>query len=158
MRRRHLQLAAFALIVVAAIGASFFANRAAIERERVAQIVQCERVQVLRDQTNFLSLADYRVYMAAYDRETKLIKEDPDSAATHRKAALIFYEVAHTLAVTGPTDCKAAVDRPRRYRAPAPEFIYKGGAGVEAVKKRSEELVRQARQNETLPPLLRESK
>lgn len=155
--RPYLQLIAFIVVVVAAVGTSYIANHNAIERERQAQIVQCERVQVLRDQTNGLALADYEIYIAAHEREAKLIKSDPQAAETHRKSSLKFYEIAHTLSVTAPTNCREAVDRPERYRAPAPVFIYRNGPEVEAIRGRSEDIVRRARRHVPLPPLLRDS-
>lgn len=158
------QLLAFLLVVLVASGATFEASNQGrardralaakgIERDRAASMIACRRVQVLRDQTNALTLVAYDSFQAGYRRELQLIKKDPKAAVTHRRSARTIRLVTRTFLVTGPTNCNQAVDHPDHYRAPGPSFIWKGGPVIKNVRARTRNLVKYAKTHHSLPPI-----
>jgi hypothetical protein len=116
-------------------------TRAAIVRERDAQLLACERIQVLRDQANLITFIAYDAWAQGAKREHSLIKGDPTNAEKHRLSEANLTKTAHRLVATGPTACIPAVDHPESYIPPSPELIYKNGARVQIARKRSNRIV-----------------
>ena len=143
--RRYGQLLAFLLVVVVSIVALYKVQNGAITRERDAQLVACERVQILRDQANGVSVLIYKVYSDGAKREKSLIKGDPENAGKHRKSFKAIDTQRKRLVITGPTDCNLAINKPKVYKPPAPEFIYKDGPRVKIAEKRAEAIIKKAK-------------
>jgi hypothetical protein len=102
-------------------------------------------VQVLRDQTNGLTLLAYDAWAQGAKRQFKLAKSS--SGETKRQyiaAAKQLQTIANTMVVTAPTNCLAATDNPDSYRAPKPEFVYKNSASVKLVRERSKTILQKA--------------
>jgi hypothetical protein len=159
---RHRKTLAYLLLTVIILAAVAYTNHnavgrerhertIAIEREDRATIRTCERVQILRDQTNGLSFIAYDAWAGAAKREKGLIKTTKGKVReTHRASYKSLQDLADSMIVTGPTDCRAATYRPDIYRPPAPEFIASGGPAVAIARKRSRDIIERAKLNEPL--------
>lgn len=123
---------------------------ALIAHSRTAQLRTCQRLQILRDQTNATMLTAYTIFHATERQENDLAKRDPENAVLHRELALAFRRSSRQLMVTGPTSCREAVDHADRYAAPAPEFIFKDGLRVKIAQKRAKAIQDKARRGEPL--------
>lgn len=87
-----------------------------IDRDRA--IVQCERVNALRGQSNIADIIVWRNFSSAVQREAKLADVGGPGAGTHRDSADEIARNAQRLSITPLTDCKRAIDSPGRYKAP----------------------------------------
>jgi hypothetical protein len=155
-RSALLRLAAYIAVAICASVAVLKISDQAIERERLAQIAVCERVQVLRDQANGTNVLVFDTFndvirnqkkylaQAVTKEQKKQLKETLDRAR----------HVVNTTTVTGPTDCHAAVDHPTTYKAPAPEFVKNGGKRIQTIRDRSDKIAALARAKQPLPPIL----
>jgi hypothetical protein len=156
------RLAAYVLVVIVAIVATFTiehrsiererqANRIALVREQDAQLATCRRVQILRDQVNGTSLLIYDTFNSVAKQQKALMENSTGKARRQaRRSYLRAKKVADTTIVTGPTDCHGATLNPDRYIPPAPEFIAKGGPHVKILRQRSEDIIRKAHLGEPL--------
>lgn len=134
-------------ILFFAIAIVGFVDRRSDHRTTSVQFASCVRVQVLRDQTNALTLAEYDKNMNDYKRERRLVKEGPSNADIHRESAKNILTLTHELLVTGPTRCYEATYNAEDYRPPNPEFVYKGSKRVEEMRRRYKENLRRAAEN-----------
>lgn len=79
----------------------------------------CERVNVLRSQSNGSDLVSFKILSLSGQRESALAKTGPKSEAkTHRDSATGLWAQATHLRVTKITDCVHAVDDPAHYKTP----------------------------------------
>lgn len=84
---------------------------------RVGLIATCERVNVLRAQSNVTDIALWRVLASSYEREIALADAKGDTSI-HKRAAADLKRYAGQIVVTAMTDCARAIDHPESYRPP----------------------------------------
>jgi len=129
------------------------ATQTALHREDAAQTRTCERIQLLRDQANGTNILVFQTFRSVARSQRKLLRAKnltPAQRRSARQALSRAMGVVRTTVVTGPTNCKAAVERPDVYVAPAPEFVYKNSKRVRIAIKRSQDIVRKAETNTPL--------
>jgi hypothetical protein len=145
-------LVGYVILLIAVVTAVYMIQGSAIERERQAQLVQCERVQLLRDQSNGVNFLIYDYFKEAAEAQTEAakIEKDPKQKEVRLSTAARLQRTADTTVVTGPTDCNQAVNNPTEYSAPAPSFIAEDNAQVKEAKRRAAEIINKA---ETDTPL-----
>jgi hypothetical protein len=146
-------LLAFLVLAVGIAGAFYFSTHNQLNREREAQVFTCTRVQILRDQANGQAFLIYNTFKQVADQQRAVIESGKLKGPALKQARQSLKRAARvvkTTVVTGPTDCIAATDSPRSYRAPAPEFIAKGGARVRVAKERADLIVTKARLGQPL--------
>ncbi len=78
----------------------------------------CDRVNVLRAQSNGSDLVSFKILSLSGQREAALAKTDTENAKTHLDSAKGLWEQARNLNVTKLTDCDQAVKHPDKYVAP----------------------------------------
>lgn len=153
----HRRTIAFGIVVVCTMVAVAYVQHNAINREDRAQIRSCERVQVLRDQTNGLSFIAYDAWNNAAKREKSLIEATKGAERrNHQVSYRGLRALARSMVITGPTNCSKAIGKPDKYKAPAPEFIYKNGPNVAIAHRRSMAIIEKAKKKislyDPLPP------
>lgn len=116
-------LVGYAILVVGILLAVYFYSHSVNDNLRDGLLSSCERVNILRAQSNLSDTVSWSVLSSAAEREQALIKKDPDAAPAHRKSADALSNQSNGLTVTGMTDCKAAVSRPRTYNIPQAIYI-----------------------------------
>lgn len=147
----HKRTIAFVFVTLITLLSITYVQRNAILREERAQIRTCERVQILRDQTNGLSFIAYDAWAGAAMREKRLAEATKGREhAQHQKSYVGLQTLADKMVITGPTDCSRATSEPDRYEAPAPEFIGAKGPNVELSRRRSQTIIEKAKKNEPL--------
>jgi hypothetical protein len=112
---------AYLVILVAALAGMVVYIRDANNVDRDRAIVQCERVNVLRAQSNVTDVAVWRNFAAATKRELTLAEKGED-VKVHRQSADDFVKNANDITVTPLTDCRRAIDQPGEFGAPAAAF------------------------------------
>lgn len=140
----------YLIVVLAAMAAVYALNDRAIERTRNAELTACARVQLLRDQANGTNVLIYEYFNDAAKATRARIKSEPENANVLRSSAKRLQSSADQQTVTGPTDCRSAVDHPGTYQAPAPEFIKNDTKQVQLARERAEAIVEKARLNAPL--------
>lgn len=78
----------------------------------------CQRVNILRAQSNLSDAVTWTILASAAKREQSLIYKDKDAAEEHKNSAQSLTNQTDNLTVTGMTDCKSAIERPRTYNVP----------------------------------------
>jgi hypothetical protein len=79
----------------------------------------CNRVNVLRAQSNLSDTVSWKILSDAGQRELSLAVTDvPETRKAHVKSAATLLEQASTLTATGMTDCAQAVEDPLGYKQP----------------------------------------
>lgn len=121
----------FLVLVVAftlGVGAFF---RAAYDRQQAGLVGSCERVNVLRAQSNITDIAVWRAFSSAAQRETRLIRTDPENRSAHRRSAQTIRQTAGDMTATALTNCDRAVNDPDNYTPPGATRIGDVLAGQE---------------------------
>lgn len=156
MSNRYLRIAAYILVVIAAAVTVVKISDRSIERERIAQIGACERVQILRDQANGTNLLIYTTFNDVAAQQKGILKKasDPKIRAQAQIALDRAISVVKTTVVTGPTNCYASVYHPETYQPPAPQLIDEGGLRIKIVRKRAQAIVVYAKKHRKFPPIL----
>lgn len=117
---------------------------------RAGLISSCQRVNILRAQSNMSDLVSFRILSLSAQREMKLSKGDPKNKRIHRNNATSLRIEAQRLTITALTECEPAVDDAKAYKFPIASSIGNVETGtvdpiVQLIVKDSERLLR--RQN-----------
>jgi hypothetical protein len=107
------------LAFVLLLGGLAFAGNAWIEELQSGLHGACDRVNVLRAQSNLSDSVSFTILSSAAQRETRLVKGDPKNASTHQRSADVLAGEAKRLTVTRMTDCDRAVSDPDSYSTPS---------------------------------------
>lgn len=79
----------------------------------------CDRVNVLRAQSNSSDLVSFRILSYSGQREARLARlTTGEEAEAHRSSAQALFLQAQKLTVTALTDCKEAVQHPQTFKTP----------------------------------------
>lgn len=107
---------AFSLLTINALSDSTHSTDAKL---RAASVSSCERVNILRAQSNISDAVVFDILSASGRRELALAKTDTEaSRKVHEQSAEIVFRAADKLTVTPLTDCKQAVDDAAIYKFP----------------------------------------
>jgi hypothetical protein len=112
---RYGNLIGYAIIVIVMALALYAYTSGQDTKLRGGLIRSCERVNVLRAQSNISDLAMWRNFSAAVQRERRLSKPGMPDADTHRRSANEISRNAQDITVTALTNCGLAIDNPARY-------------------------------------------
>ncbi len=85
---------------------------------RAGDIGACNGVNTLRAQSNISNFVSFRILSLSAQREFALGKKGDSEAKLHAKSAKLLFSEAKKPAITALTDCKQAVDNPRKYHFP----------------------------------------
>lgn len=99
-------------------GGAFGATRATLNTVHEGLVGSCNRVNVLRAQSNLSDTVSFNILSLSGRREHALVKLDSTAAKEHRQSAEGLFDQARSLTVTGITNCEEAVDHPAAYRPP----------------------------------------
>lgn len=99
------------------------AQKADVALVRSGLVQTCERVQVLRAQSNVSDSIVYTILSTSAKRELALAKADPQNRSTHLTSGRTLATQAARTTVTPLTDCKQAVGNPRHYVYPVAESL-----------------------------------
>lgn len=86
---------------------------------RAAAQGSCQRVNVLRAQSNLSDSVSFVILAQAGIREAALAQQGGKNAQLHAQSAMTFRAQVGRLRITAITDCNQAVDHPLTYRTPA---------------------------------------
>lgn len=93
------------------------------ERQRRAAYSTCERVNLLRAQSNLSDNVIFEILSISAQQQAKLAKAEPKTREIHQKAADLLASEAKKVTVTALTDCDRAIGDPLRYRLSLPRPI-----------------------------------
>lgn len=117
--QRNRALAGFLILLV---GVGYALGQTVSEGQLYdAQINACERVNVLRAQSNLSDLVSFNILSVSTQREYALanqIKSNKKAYTTHKSSADLLADQARELRVTKLTDCSKAVNHPKGYHFP----------------------------------------
>jgi hypothetical protein len=86
---------------------------------RAGLISSCERVNILRAQSNTSDAVSFRILSISAQREHTLSQSDVAATRrTHSRSFKLLAEQAGQLTLTGLTDCSEAVDHAKNYNFP----------------------------------------
>lgn len=96
-----------------------FAGRGYVGALHDGLVGSCDRVNVLRAQSNSSDLVSFHILSISAQREAALAKADnAGTQSAHKRSATLLFDQAGKLTVTGLTDCEKAVGDPSHYAAP----------------------------------------
>lgn len=108
-----------AVVYVVIVGAVWLALKDGQDSLRAGLQGSCERVNVLRAQSNGSDLVSFKILSISGQRESALAKTTTGvESKTHRISAFGLWDQATHLRVTKLTDCRHAVDDPAHYKTP----------------------------------------
>jgi hypothetical protein len=110
---------------------------------RSGLVSSCNRVNVLRAQSNLSDTVSFKILASATQRERALVKGDPENAKIHRRNAVELGAQLEQLAITKLTDCGPAVNDPNHYVYPIAVPI--GDPDTGKLKPGVEKIVAQSR-------------
>lgn len=145
---RHAGAIAFVFLTAVVIFAFYVSTSDQLARDRNVQIRTCERVQLLRDQSNGTNILIFDTFNRVVKQQQAVIDSGKLKGVALKQAKVSLKrakDVVATTVVTGPTNCVEASDHPDTYRAPAPEFIVNGGPRVAVARKGAQEIVDKAK-------------
>lgn len=145
---RHAQAIVYVVLALVVIFALYTTTQTSLDRERDAQVRACERVQLLRDQSNGTNFLIFNTFQQVADQQQAVIDSGNLKGIALKQAKQSrdrAQRVVDTTVVTGPTSCVASVDSPETYKAPAPEFIAKNTKRVQIARKRSQAIIDKAK-------------
>lgn len=90
---------------------------------RTASFRSCERLNVVRAQSNLSDIAVWTILSGAYQREVSLSKSDTESREVHKRSASILLMNANRMTIIQLTSCRDAVDHPERVETVLPQAI-----------------------------------
>lgn len=142
--RRYVRRSAAGFVVVI-VGLAFAGNAYLHELEH-GLTRTCERVNLLRAQSNTSDAVSFQILSISAQREAKLAKTEPINRKTHKQSADVLAQQALNLTVTGFTDCEQAVGAPDSYAQPIANPIGepttgKLNTGVSTILRRSHALL-----------------
>lgn len=85
---------------------------------RAGLVSSCERVNILRAQSNISDSVSFEILSLSGKREAALGKPGKPDAKLHKDSATLLFGQADKLTITGLTNCKLAVDSARTYKFP----------------------------------------
>lgn len=133
------------------------AGKTYVDRLHNGLVGSCNRVNVLRAQSNLSDTVSFNILSISGQREKALVKLDKEAAAQHRKSSNALFKEARKLTITKVTNCEEAVDSPDHYVTPIAGPIGnpatgKLDPGVARVIRDSEDLLRRERTTNDLLP------
>jgi hypothetical protein len=101
----------------------------------------CQRVNILRAQSNVSDLVSFNILALSARREMELA-EAPAAAeagtrSIHKRSAALLAAEANKLTITGLTNCPLAVNRPKTYRFPIANPVGDANTGQTTAKVRT---------------------
>lgn len=100
------------------LGTVFAANQSA-NSQHAGLVSSCQRVQILRAQSNISDAVSFRILSISAQRERQLAKTDNRSTRkAHTRSARLLEAQAGQLTITGLTNCPKAVDEATTYKFP----------------------------------------
>jgi hypothetical protein len=111
-------LAAFIGIVLAGGLGSYVTTNAAFDHSRQVQLTSCQRLNVVRAQSNLDGSVIFNILSSSTQRERALsgAARDHKIRVVHKRAADQLSGQAARATVVGLTNCERAVGDPKRYR------------------------------------------
>lgn len=119
-------LLSYVILALALTFAVYQIQDATTDRLRSGLVSSCERVNVLRAQSNLSDVTSFNVLSATIKQELVVLDKGKTTPATRiaRRAAIEkFVKEANRLTVTGLTDCDRAVNNPESYDIPVADPI-----------------------------------
>ncbi len=110
--RRYVWGCVVAFVVILLSAGYVLSTKADINSLGYVAIANCDRVNILRAQSNLNDLVSFNILSAAAQGEVAEIKRDPRNAAIHRATADRYTEEANTLTFAALTDCPRAIKSP----------------------------------------------
>lgn len=115
--KKQARVAAVGFVLL--FGGLFVAGKAWTDTLHDGLVGSCDRVNVLRAQSNGSDLVSFRILSLSGQREASLAEGSKDSESkTHSDSAKALFGQAKLLTVTQLTDCERAVDHPKSYDTP----------------------------------------
>lgn len=113
----------YMILAVGILLAVFFYTNTVNEKLREGLASSCQRVNILRAQSNLSDNVSWTILSASAAREKKLAATEPQNRKTHKSSYHILSKQASNLTITPITDCDKAVNEPKSYVVPKAHSI-----------------------------------
>lgn len=137
------QLGAYLLIAVAMAVAVLQISDRSFDRIHAAATQECQRVNVLRAQSNLDSYVIFRVLTLSANRERELTQADIKTAKDSVRSADLLNEQANEVTITHLTNCDLAVNHTSSYTFPIAQPL--GNPKTGEISPASQEIINMSR-------------